>query len=129
MSYQLNNRPELKAFRRELRTKATRSENFLWQYLKGKQCGGFKFRRQHSLGNYIVDFYCAQVKLAIELDGGYHFTPEQQRYDLRRTQYLESLGVRVIRFLNPEVFNDLDVALSEILQALREEAAKEKRGW
>lgn len=119
--YQINNRPELKAFRRELRNNATKAEVLLWQYLKGKQCGGYKIRRQHSLGNYIVDFYSAHRKLAIELDGGYHFTPEQQAYDQRRTEYLESIGVTVVRFLNTEVYNDLDYVLAVILGALRGE--------
>jgi very-short-patch-repair endonuclease len=73
---QLNNKPILKNYRKGLRNNMTEAEIVLWKYLKGSQLDGKKFRRQHSFGNYILDFYCAPLKLAIELDGASHFTEE-----------------------------------------------------
>jgi very-short-patch-repair endonuclease len=76
-----------------------------------RQFLGLKFRRQHPLGRYIVDFYCAERRLAVELDGGQHFTVEGQAYDRRRTEYLAARGVRVLRFTNRELFEDTDRVL------------------
>jgi very-short-patch-repair endonuclease len=80
-----------------------------------RQFLGLKFRRQHSLGRYIVDFYCAERRLAVELDGGQHFTVEGQSYDMRRTAYLARRGIRVLRFTNSELFEDTDEVLEMLL--------------
>jgi very-short-patch-repair endonuclease len=82
--------------------------------LKGKRLGGRKFRRQHSVGYYILDFYCPSKKLAIELDGKHHFTEEGMKYDEERTKYLNSLGIRVVRFENEQVFQSPEGVLAEI---------------
>jgi very-short-patch-repair endonuclease len=91
-------KPTLKPKSRDLRTLATRPENILWyELLKNKQMG-YRFLRQKPVGNYILDFYCPKLKLAIELDGYSH--EERVVYDTKRTFYLESIGIKVIRYLN-----------------------------
>ena len=85
----------------DLRRKATKEENTLWyQYLRNYP---IQFRRQCPLGGYIVDFYCAKALLVVELDGSQHFTPENMERDAVRSQYLESLGIKVLRFSNTDV--------------------------
>jgi very-short-patch-repair endonuclease len=98
----------------------TDAEQLLWNSLRGKQLDGFRFRKQHPLGCYILDFYCPAVKLAIELDGGQHNSPEGQRRDLDRTEYLQTEGIRVLRFWNNEVQNNLDGTLQQVKKALHE---------
>jgi very-short-patch-repair endonuclease len=101
--------------RKELRNNLTHQEIILWIQLKNKNMG-YKFQRQHSIGPYIVDFYCAQKKLIIELDGSQHLDKEE--YDRERTLFLQSLGFKVLRFWNSEVDENLDEALGEIRQFL-----------
>ena len=105
---------QLLIFARELRKKQTDAENLLWQLLRGRRFCGYKFRRQHPAGGYILDFYCREIGLAIELDGGGHNDEEQRRYDDERTRVLAGEGIRVIRFWNHDVLN----ATEEVLQAL-----------
>ena len=105
---------ELQAYRQQLRKKMTPAEAFLWTQLKSRKLDNKRFNRQHSIGYYIVDFYCASEKLIIELDGQGHFNPEAQEYDRKRTIYLESLGYKVIRFENKMVFDYLTSVLMEI---------------
>src|SRR3989344_548172 len=97
MKYKIFNNKELIGNRRRLRNKSTKAEVLLWHYLKDKQLGN-KFRRQHSIGNFIVDFYCPKTKLIVEIDGSQH--QENERYDAKRTEYLTNLGYRVLRFWN-----------------------------
>lgn len=104
--------------RRALRGLATDAERFLWRLLRTRQFFGLKFRRQHSVGPYIVDFYCAGRRLAVELDGGQHFTVEGQAYDRRRTEYLASQGVRVLRFTNSELFENTEGVLETLRQSV-----------
>ena len=110
----LHNRKNLKERRKELRNNLTSAEATIWIHLQRKQLGGRKFRRQHSIGNYIVDFYCPSEKLIIELDGEQHYTSEGLVYDARRTEYLNSKGYRVIRFENSEIFYGLELVLEKI---------------
>ncbi len=86
----------------------------MWKTLQKKQLEGRKFRRQHSIGNYIVDFYCPKEKLVIELDGAGHFTPEGSDQDEKRDTYMNGLGIKVLRFENRDVFNNLDAVLEVI---------------
>ncbi len=88
---------------RELRKNATDAENLLWQLLRRNQLNGFGFRRQHPLGSYILDFYCHEVKLVIELDGGQHAENTQLRHDEKRSAWLKEQGITVLRFWNNEV--------------------------
>jgi very-short-patch-repair endonuclease len=110
----IHNRSYLRARRKALRRKMTPAEAFLWTHLKRKQLGGRKFRRQHSIFNYIVDFYCAQEKLIIELDGAVHMNPRAMEYDRHRTEVLERNGFRLLRFENRMVFDQLPSVLMEI---------------
>ena len=110
----LHSKPHLKEFRKELRNNLTPAEAKLWSELKGKKLLGRRFNRQHSIGNYIVDFYCASEGLIIELDGNVHINPETQEKDLERTTYLEHLGYKVIRYENKMVFDTLPSVLKGI---------------
>lgn len=118
MPDQLNTRPEMKPFRRKLRNRMTPAEVALWMMIRNRHLNGERFLRQFSIGHYVVDFYCHKYKLAVELDGAGHFTPEGREYDVRRTEYLNSVGVRVIRFENLEVFNYPGQVLEEIKRNL-----------
>ena len=106
------------ARRRALRRNSTDAESALWFHLRAKRFAGFKFRRQHSCGPYILDFYCARRHLAVELDGGQHFEPLALAYDERRTAYLGRFGVKVLRFTNDLVFRELTAVLEAIALAL-----------
>lgn len=99
---------------RELRDNMTPAETKLWEALRNKQLSGLKFRRQHPVSRYILDFYCFKKKLGIELDGGYHSEKTQQFYDKDRTKNLEELGIQIIRFTNEDVLQDLDRVLNKI---------------
>jgi very-short-patch-repair endonuclease len=110
----IHNQEELKNRRKGLRKKLTPAEATLWLLLKDKKLEGRKFRRQHSVGKYIVDFYCPSEKLVIELDGERHFTDEGMQYDQKRTDYLNTCKIRVLRFENHEVFQSPEGVLDEI---------------
>ncbi|MCC6297787.1 MAG: DUF559 domain-containing protein [Anaerolineales bacterium] len=107
--------PTIRQFARELRQPQTPAEATLWQKIRNRQFG-FKFRRQHEIEFFIIDFYCAEVKLCIEIDGDTHLTKEQQEYDEARTEYLESLGRAVIRFTNNDVRYNINAVIQEILK-------------
>ena len=107
--------PEVLQRCRSLRTNATNAEHLLWQVLRDRQLEGLKFRRQHPCEGYILDFYCHKKRLAIELDGGGHGEPRQEAYDEERTRKLEKAGVRVIRFWNNDVLQNLEGVVEEIL--------------
>ncbi len=110
----IHNRKYLEERRKEFRKNLTPAEATLWKSLQQKQLNGRKFRRQHSIQNYIVDFYCASEKLIVELDGTHHLDFAQQNYDLERTKQIEALGFKVIRFENKLVFEDIVGVLNEI---------------
>jgi very-short-patch-repair endonuclease len=108
----------LLGFRRELRREATDAEAALWHHLRGNRFGGFKFRRQHPCGRFVLDFFCVKAKLAVELDGGQHFEHATSVYDHRRTLYLVSRGITVLRFPTDLVFRELDGILEIIAASL-----------
>jgi len=110
--------PEIFKRAKELRKNMTPSESALWPLLRNKQLKGFKFRRQHPVKNFILDFYCHEIRLAIELDGGIHNNPEQAEYDLGRTYELNEMGIEVLRFRNEDLRNDVDWVLDEILKRI-----------
>lgn len=116
---QINNLKHLKARRKELRNNLTPAEAALWTLLKSKQLDGRKFRRQHSGGNYILDFYCPAERLVVELDGRHHFTEEGARYDAVRTAYLANVNIHVVRFENRLVFEMPGWVLEEIRRNFR----------
>lgn len=102
---------------RELRKEMTPAERLLWQVLRGNALDGAYFRRQHAVGSFILDFYCAKAKLAIKVDGGSHL--DQTGYDSARTRWLEQeCGIRVIRFTNADVSHNLGAVVEAIREAL-----------
>jgi very-short-patch-repair endonuclease len=105
--------PKAKRYARALRVRRTKAEVRLWESIR-KYNLGFKFRQQHPILNYIVDFYSPRKNLVVEVDGDYHLTAEQQSYDAYRTKRIESLGIRVIRFTNEQVFKNLPWVLRKI---------------
>jgi very-short-patch-repair endonuclease len=111
---QINNVNYLKDRRKELRNNLTPAEAALWGLLKGSALKNRKFRRQHSIGNYIVDFYCPAEHLIVELDGDVHNDPLQSFHDAERTTSLTNLGNKVIRFKNQDVFEYTQDVLDEI---------------
>ncbi len=111
-------KPELFDFARHLRKTPTQAEAVLWDALKDKKLDGHKFRRQHPIGSYILDFYCHASRLSVEIDGGYHLAKEQALYDKNRTLDLESMGIEELRFENVQVLNHLGKVLAVILEQL-----------
>ncbi|MEM8809286.1 MAG: endonuclease domain-containing protein [Cyanobacteria bacterium P01_G01_bin.38] len=106
--------PEIEAAARRLRKNPTLAEQTLWTALKNRQLEGLKFRAQHPIGRFIIDFYCPICRLLIEVDGAAHQT--QADYDRVRTEQLEAYGYKVLRFTNDEVMNNLPFVLSTIRQ-------------
>jgi len=109
-----HNKKHLIDRRKELRKNLTPAEAYLWTHLKAKKLNGRRFQKQHSIDNYIVDFYCASEKLIIELDGEVHNNPVAEEQDARRDSHLQQLGFIVLRFENKRVFEDLFSVLQEI---------------
>ena len=105
---------------RALRRNQTDAERLLWQKLRSKQLGDVRFRPQHPVGEYIVDFACLSCRLAVELDGGQHADEVALSYDARRTQFLQSEGWQVLRFWNHEVLGNPEGVQEAILRALQE---------
>ena len=109
---------KLKENRRELRNNGTQAEAFLWNLLKGKRVAGLQFRRQFSIGNYILDFYCPKIKVAIELDGDYPFHLNQPTIDSQRdSELLNDYGIRTLRFENKTVFTQQYIIVNSIIKA------------
>ena len=107
--------PETRIARaRELRGRQTRAEAVLWQYLRASRLDGLRFRRQHPVDRYFVDFACLSLKIIIELDGGIHDEDGQQLYDYHRQQAIEALGWSILRFTNDQVTGDLPAVLDAI---------------
>jgi very-short-patch-repair endonuclease len=124
MSDHLHNRPELRDYRKELRKNLTPAEAALWKLLKHKNLEGRKFRRQHSIGAYIVDFYCAKERLVIEFDGAQHFTASGVQNDQERDAFLENLGIRVLRFENHLIHQATEGVIEMIIKNFK--AGREK---
>jgi len=116
----IHNRKYLKERRKKLRKSLTPAEATLWKCLQTKQLKGRKFSRQHSIENYIVDFYCASERLIVELDGAIHLDFGQQNYDYERTKNLETLGFTIVRFENKLVFENIEGVLEEISSYFKE---------
>ncbi|MEO8211317.1 MAG: endonuclease domain-containing protein [bacterium] len=109
------------SYARKLRKEQTEAEKFLWNRLRGRKFHQFKFRRQHPIAKlFILDFYCCEIKLAIELDGDHHKENLQSKLDLDRTHVLNQLGIKVLRFTNEEVLKQTKEVLKIILDALEE---------
>ncbi|MES2049547.1 MAG: endonuclease domain-containing protein [Pseudomonadota bacterium] len=107
---------DLKTWAKEMRKKMPDAEVLLWKLLRNRSIAGAKFRRQHPVGRYILDFYCDEKKLAIELDGSQHV--DQSEYDQQRDVYLNTLGIRVLRFWNNQMLQETEAVLEVIYLAL-----------
>ena len=106
--------PQLKELAKELRNNATKAERVLWKSLSGKQCFGYDFHRQKPLGNYIVDFFCHELMLVIEVDGVSHNQESVRLKDREKEAFLNELGITVIRFQDDDIYSDNRDALAEI---------------
>ncbi|MFJ2428364.1 endonuclease domain-containing protein [Pseudomonas sp. NPDC087804] len=112
----MQTRPTLVQFSRQLRAQQTDCEHLLWQRLRSRQIAKLKFRRQFPCPPYVLDFYCAELKLAIELDGSQHYESSGLIHDQRRTLYLYQQGIEVVRFSNLEVLQQMDAVLEQIIR-------------
>lgn len=121
MAYSAND-PSFKKYRRQLRKSQTDAEDKLWVQLRNRRLDGFKFFRQYSYGPYILDFYCPQMRVAIEADGSQHV--EAIEYDDKRSQYLRANGIHVMRFWDNEVLQSIDVVVEVIWQYLIKKRGK-----
>ena len=110
----IHNERDQKLLRQSLRNNATPAEAILWRALKGKQVDGLKFRRQFGVGPYVLDFYCPELRLGIELDGGVHQTSYTHEYDEMRTRFLKENRIRVLRFENEVVYNNIQGIIEAI---------------
>lgn len=104
--------------KRRLRSEMTGPETRLWSRLRARQLQGLKFRRQHGIGPYIVDFYCPEQSLVIEVDGDSHADADQMLKDQLRDRYFQSLGLRVIRYINDDIMKNLDGVLEDLQKRL-----------
>jgi very-short-patch-repair endonuclease len=111
--------PRLVQAAREQRESPTQTEDRLWASLRNRRLAGLKFRRQHPFRQYILDVFCVEAQLAVEVDGGIHLEPGQAENDRKRTEELEGCGIRVLRFSNTEVENDLPGVLTRITEVAR----------
>lgn len=113
-----DNAKNLKPFRKSLRKNATDAERKLWSKLRNKQLMGFKFHRQYSIQQYILDFYCPEKRLAIELDGSHHAEDKTREYDEGRTKELQAHSIKVLRFWNSEVTSNINAVIETIVVEL-----------
>ena len=109
---------KLNILARNLRKKQTPQEEKLWNILRNRQILDFKFKRQYPIGNFIVDFVCREIKLVIEIDGGQHNTQKGILYDKERSEYLQSVGYKVLRFWNNEIDDNIEGVYQKIFEYL-----------
>jgi very-short-patch-repair endonuclease len=102
----------------ELRKNMTKAEKKIWDELKNRNLFKVRFRRQHPVDIFVVDFYCHELKLAIEIDGGIHLEKKVSEYDEGRTHDIEKFGIKILRFTNDQVFNDTDGVINKILEVI-----------
>ena len=110
--------PKLFEMAKELRNRLTEPEKILWEKLRLNQLG-YRFKPQHPIHEFIVDFYCHKARLIVEIDGGYHLEKDQLEYDLNRSNTLEEFGLTIIRFKNEDVLERIDFVLDEIKRKLK----------
>jgi very-short-patch-repair endonuclease len=113
--------PAILEFARKMRKEQTDAEQLLWRLFRNRNFCGYKFRRQYPIGGYILDFFCNELNLAIELDGSGHADAEQSGYDEVRTNVLNGAGIRVLRFWNHDLLNNTEAVLEEIYRQLMKE--------
>lgn len=108
------NDPTQKEVRQRLRRSAAQPEQLLWRYLRGSQMNGLKFRRQYGVGAYVLDFYCPEFRLAIELDGDSHYSELGVKHDAERGKFLQKQNIKTLRFTNDEVMTNIEGVLTVI---------------
>lgn len=113
------NKSKYKQRRKYLRNNPTKAEELLWSVLKGRKLGGYKIRRQYGVGKYVIDFYCVEKKLAIEVDGEIHDNEGSREYDKIREEFINNFGIRIFRIRNKIIENNIDEAGIMILTELR----------
>ena len=106
--------PEVRSNARELRKRMTPAEDLLWCNLRNRKCGGYKFRRQHPINQFVADFYCHEKKVVVEVDGGYHLSVDQIEADDNRTAEMEKWDIMVLRFTNDEVLHHMHEVLEGV---------------
>jgi very-short-patch-repair endonuclease len=114
--------PALRA--KDSRFFATPAEKLVWSWLRNRRLGGYKFRREHPFGEYVLDFFCDEALLAVEIDGRQHGHPDHQQHDAARTRFLEQCGVKVLRFWNSQVRPQKQMILDTIFRELQARAPK-----
>lgn len=119
------NPKKTKKLRQYLRNNMPQAEVILWSKLKGKQLLEYKIRRQYGVGKYVIDFYCPKLKLGIEVDGPSHYTVEGKEHDRNREDFIESEGIKLIRIVNIEIYENLD----GVIDFLSQEFQKRKDWW
>jgi very-short-patch-repair endonuclease len=102
------NKPSMTQRRKALRKNLSKAEAIMWKHLSRRQMHDCKFRRQYSIDQYVLDFYCPELKLAIEVDGDSHFQAGAEKHDKARREYIESFGIHFLRFLNTDVCENID---------------------
>ncbi|MBZ0255043.1 endonuclease domain-containing protein [bacterium] len=125
MSHKLN--PKILQLVRDLRDNQTSAEDFLWRILRNRQILKAKFRRQHPVTPYVLDFYCHESRLAIELDGGQHAFASKRKHDAEREQFLNEKGITVLRFWNRELFDSPESVIEAIVIALTPTLSQRER--
>lgn len=105
--------------RRKLRQHQTNAEELVWRFLRNRQILGYKFRRQYSVDHFVIDFYCAELKLALEIDGGSHNDPEQKKKDIIRQKYLERFNIKFVRLKDEGLFSNPNKTFAKIEQAIK----------
>jgi len=110
---------KLKPYARNLRTNMTDAEQLIWSKIRRKQINDLQFYRQKNIGHYIVDFYCPKGKLVVEIDGGQHYETEGMKKDQERDQYLQELGLSVLRFSDNDVLKNIDGVIERIYEHLK----------
>ena len=113
------NKSSEKEKRRKLRQNQTNAEELVWRYLRNRQMLDYKFKRQYSVDHFVIDFYCPELKLAIEVDGESHNNPEQSVYDIKRQKYLENFNIKFVRIKDEDIFGNPNQAFMKIENAIK----------
>ena len=113
------NKSSEKEKRRKLRQNQTNVEDLVWRYLRNRQLLGYKFKRQYSVDHFVIDFYCPELKLAVELDGASHNNPEQIEYDIKRQKYLEEFNIKFVRIKDEDLFGNTNQAFMKIENTIK----------
>ncbi len=113
------NKSSEKEKRRKLRQSQTNTEDLVWRYLRNRQLLGYKFKRQCSVDHFVIDFYCPELKLAVELDGASHNNPEQIEYDIKRQKYLEEFNIKFVRIKDEDLFGNTNQAFMKIENTIK----------